>query len=90
MKYYIANIIDDYHGLEFHTSVIVMATDKTIDEKLKFLCSTWYSEDHPVYEGVADDGVYEQPNGCITYVGGVKEITEETFHDLSPFLGLAK
>jgi hypothetical protein len=43
-----------------------------------------------VYEGVADDGVYEQPNGCITYVGGIKEITEATFHDLSPFLGLAK
>ena len=90
MKYYIANIIDDYHGLEFHTSVIVMATYKTIDEKLKRACSTWYSEDQPVYEYLADDGIYEHPNGCITYAGGVKEITEETFHDLSPFLGLAK
>ena len=86
MKYYIANVIDDYCGLEFSTSVIVMATDKTIDDKLEYICSTWYGEESTVDE----DGVYEQTNGCLTYVGGLKEITEGTFHDLSPFLGLAK
>jgi hypothetical protein len=87
MKYYIASISEEYMDLEFNTAVLVMATDKTIDEKLRYICSTWYSEDHPVHEGVAEDGVYEQPNGCITYAGGVKEITEETFNELKQFLG---
>ena len=89
MKYYIANISEEYMDLGFNTTVLVMGNDKTIDDKLRYLCSTWYSEDHPVHEGVAGDGFYEQANGCTTYVDGVKEITEATFHELSPFLGLA-
>ena len=83
MKYYIANIIDDYCGLEFNTSVIVMATDKTIDDRLGHICSTWYGEEITLSE----DGVYEQTNGCLTHVGGIKEITEATFNELKQFLG---
>lgn len=84
-RYYIANIIDSYYDMEFRTSVLVRATDETIEDKLKELCSTWYSEDDPVSEEI--EGTYEQPNGCLTYIDNYKEITEATCNDLIPILG---
>ena len=84
MKYYIANITDDYRCLEFSTSILVTANDKTIDNRLEHICSTWYGEENSIDD---DDGFYEQPNGCITHVDGVREITEATFNELKPFLG---
>jgi hypothetical protein len=84
-RYYLVNIIDDYYAMEFRTSVLVRATDETLEAKLKDLCSTWYSEDDPISEEI--EGTYEQPNGCLTYIDTSKEITEATFNDLIPILG---
>jgi hypothetical protein len=84
-RYYLVIIIDDYYAMEFRTSVLVRATDETLEAKLKDLCSTWYSEDDPISEEI--EGTYEQPNGCLTYIDTSKEITEATFNDLIPILG---
>jgi len=86
-RYYLVNIIDDYYAMEFRTSVLVRATDETLEAKLKDLCSTWYSEGDTVLESEEIDGSYEQPNGCLTYIDTSKEITEATFNDLIPILG---
>jgi hypothetical protein len=86
-RYYLVNIIDDYYAMEFRTSVLVRATDKTIDLKVGEICSKWYSEYEPVLECEDAEGLYEQANGCVTYTDGIKEISETTYNELMNFLG---
>ena len=84
MKYYIVSIVDCHFDYEFDHTIVVRATDDTIEEKLHNVAKNWYGEDSLESE----EGVFENERGDVTtYISEYKEITEATFNEIKHFLG---